>query len=176
MIAKMMNNEKGVTRLMVATMLVGCLTVAGLVAWVTFSPEEAAQPLYAGPTGEDSLQLRSAVLAQGDGTGIDSVSFAVQLSGGTDPINLTPSPQNVVVISYEDGRPRADDLFWSCTEYGPGDGDYMLEAGEMFNLNAYTPSPRAGTAFEIQVITPDGKILRIERTIPDELTPVMNLR
>ena len=176
MIAKIMNNEKGITRLMVATMLIGCLAVAGLVAWVTFSPEEAGQPLYAGPTGEDVLQLRSAVLAHGSSAAVDSVSFTVQISEGTDPINFTPSPQNVVVISYDDGRPRIEDLFWTCTEYGPGDGDYMLEAGELFNLNVYTPNPGAGNTFEIQVKTPDGNTLTIERTIPDELTPVMNLR
>ncbi len=176
MIEKMWNNEKGVTRLMVATMLIACIAVAGLVAWVTFSPEEEGRPFYAGSAGEDALQLRSAVMAYGDGTGINEVSFTLDLPEGAAPVNFTRPPENVVIISYNDGRPQIDDLYWSCTEYGPGDGDNILEAGEKFNIKVHTPDPGADTAFEIMIRTPDSKVLSIGRTTPEELAPVMNLR
>ena len=176
MLAKIMNNEKGVTRLVVATMLIACLALAGLVAWVTFSPEEEGQPFYAGLTGEESLELRSAVLACGDGTGIDKVTFTVAIPEGADPVNFTGPPDNVVVISYDDGRPLVDDLFWTCTKCIPGDYDNILEAGEMFEIEVYTPDPGAGTSFKILVGTPDGKVFDIKRTTPDDLTPVMNLK
>ncbi len=177
MIEKMISNEKGITRLMVITMLIACIAVAGLVAWVTFSPEEEGQPFYAGPlVGGDALQLRSAIVAHGDGTGVEEVSFTLDLPEGADPVNFNQPPENVVMISYNDGRPQIDDLYWTFAEYGPGDDDNILEAGEKFNITVQTPNPGADAAFEIMIRTPDGKVLTIGRTTPDELAPVMNLR
>ncbi len=177
MVDKMWNNEKGITRLMVITMLIACVAVAGLVAWVTFSPEEEGQPFYAGSmTGGDTVQLRSAVMAYGDGSGVEEIGFTLDLAEGAAPINFNHPPENVVMISYNDGGSQLDDLYWTSTEYGGGDGDNVLESGEKFNIKVSIPDPGASTPFEIMIRTPDGKVLTIGRTTPEELAPVMNLR
>lgn len=176
MLVEIWNNEKGITRLMVATMLIACLAVAGLVAWVTFSPEQEGQPFYAASASTPSLQLSSAVLAQADDTGVQEVSFVLGIAEGAPPVNLTMPPENVVTVSYRDDRTRIEDVYWNWKPYGPQDGDAMLEAGERAKFTVCTPGPGPGASFEVLVKTPDGKVLPIARVIPDELTPVMNLQ
>ena len=176
MLAKMINNDKGVTRLMVGTMLVACIAVAGLVAAADFSSEEDNVPVYAGMSGNGALELRDAVIARGDGTQVSEVVFTVAIPDGADPVNFTAPPDNVVTISYVDEQQQVDNLDWNFAQYGPGDWDNMLEENENFRLAIQTPDPGAGGAFNIEITTPDGKVLTIGRTLPDEMQPVMNLK
>ena len=87
MLAKMINNDKGVTRLMVGTMLVACIAVAGLVAAADFSSEDNNVSVYAGMSGNGALELRDAVIARGDGTQVSEVVFTVAIPDGADPVN-----------------------------------------------------------------------------------------
>lgn len=176
MLAKMINNDRGVTRLMVGTMLVACLAVAGLVAAADFSSDTESIPVYAGASDNGSLQLRDAVLARGDGSQVSEVVFTVAIPEGAEPVNFTAPPNNVVMISYIDDQKRVDDLSWTFAQYGQGDYDNMLEAGENFRLAINTPDPGAGNYFDIEIKTSDGKVLTVGRTLPDEMQPVMNLK
>ena len=176
MLAKMINNDKGVTRLMVGTMLVACIAVAGLVAAADFSSEENNTPVYAGMSGNGALELRDAVIARGDGTQVSEVVFTVAIPDGADPVNFTAPPDNVVTVSYVDDQQQVDNLDWAFAQYGPGDWDNMLEENENFRLAIQSPDPGVGGAFNIEIKTPDGKVLTIGRTLPDEMKPVMNLK
>lgn len=176
MLAKMINNDKGVTRLMVGTMLVACIAVAGLVAAADFSSEENNTPVYAGMSGNGALELRDAVIARGDGTQVSEVVFTVAIPDGADPVNFTAPPDNVVTVSYVDDQQQVDNLDWAFAQYGPGDWDNMLEKNENFRMAIQSPDPGAGGAFNIEIKTPDGKVLTIGRALPDEMKPVMNLK
>ena len=125
------------------------------------------------------------------------------LAEEAEPINFTmtedsdadgllsdePSPLHTVVVTYIDNYQRVDDVTWRFRQYGPGDGDNLLESGERFLITvgadkkgrsgllarALNPDLGAGDTFTIEVRTPDGKVLAIRRAVPPRLTPVVNL-
>lgn len=179
MLARMINNDRGVTRLMVVTMVIACIAVTALLISTTFSEDEetgnSLSVFYAGP-GDPSLELRGAVLAQGDGTAVTEVTFVLAIPEGGEPVNFTSPPANVVAISYKDKQLLVVEAPWSAAQYGAGDDDMMLEPGENFRVSVGMPNVGPGTSFAIEVTTPDGKALIIERTLPAELSRVMNLR
>ncbi|MBM3133090.1 MAG: hypothetical protein FJZ95_08690 [Chloroflexi bacterium] len=178
MLAKLINNDRGVTRLMVITLIVTCIAVAALLVSTILSEEDEEEGLpgfYAGPDGTGSLELRGAVLATGDGAGVNGVTFTVAIPEGGEPVNFTAPPVNVVSVSYDDGEQLVVDAPWTCAQYGAGDDDMMLDPGENFRIDVEVPNPGAGASFAIEVRTPDGEILVIERTLPQELSKVMNL-
>lgn len=139
-----------------------------------------------------------------EGSGVGEIIFVVALGEGRAPVNFgmtgdstgdgtlsdEPIPLHMVVISYLDQHQRVDDLAWKFTEHGVGDGDNLLEAGENFlitvgadkdgrsNLldNILRVPLGIDTTFTIEVRTPDGEVLDIQRTTPDRLDAVMNLR
>lgn len=178
MLARMINNDRGVTRLMVVTMVIACIAVTALLISTTFSEDEEAggqlSVFYAGP-GDPALELRGVVLAHSDGVAVTGVTFVLAIPEGGEPVNFTASPANVVGISYKDKQQLVVDAPWSAAQYGAGDDDMMLEPGENFRVSVGVPHVGPGTSFAIEVTTPDGKALIIERTLPEELSPVVNL-
>lgn len=179
---KILKNQKGVSRLSIAIITVACFAVAGLLAYTTLSSEDGTIPVY---TTADSgaLDLRGNVFARCDtaGQSVSEVVFTVKIPKDGTPVNLTPPPNNVVVISYSDAYQRVDDLPWRAEEYVAGDGDGMLEAGETFSITAMLGkglNPKLGpsTPFTIEVKTPNGEVLTINRTTPDRLDTAMNLQ
>ncbi|MFA4835260.1 MAG: hypothetical protein WC749_04225, partial [Dehalococcoidia bacterium] len=152
------------------------------------------------------LQLRGAVLARSAPTQdcAGEIIFMVSLADGAEPVNFTmtgdsnangllsdevPAP-HTTMISYTDANQRIDDMTWKVDEYGPGNDDTLLEAGETFRItvgadqnghdgllaSALNPKLGAITPFAIEVRTPNGEVFSIERTTPDSLNPVMNLK
>lgn len=171
MIKELVNNDKGVTRLMVGTMLVACMVAAGLLAFASYSDSDKALVYSGGPDDIGTLLLKGAVIAQGD-----EVILTVAIPEGGERVNFTAPPHNVVVISYADDNRQVENLPWKVTNWGPGaDGDNLLEFGENFRIAVETPGLEAGATFDIKIMTPDGQVLDIERTMPDEITPVVNL-
>ena len=204
LMARLHQDQKGVTRLTIAVILIACAAVAGLLAYTSLSPQETPLPVFSGLEENGTLQLRGAVLARGipDDCATEII-FTVALAGDAEPVNFTMSedsnangllsdetmPVHTVIMSYIDRGQRLDDLTWSFAEYGPGDGDSILEPGENFRItvgadnnghtgllgNALNPNLGVETTFTVEVRTPNGKVLAIERTTPDRLDAVVNL-
>ena len=199
---------KATSRLTIAVIIAASLGMAALLADTALAPGERAVTVFSGLEDGDALHLRGSVLAlKGDtldpGSGcVGEIIFVVAIAEDREPVNFTmtgdstgdgrlsdePMPLHTVVISYVDEHQRVDDLAWRFTEYGPGDGDSLLEAGENFritvgadnygrsNLLDYIRVPlEANTAFTIEVRTPNGEVLDIRRTTPSRLDAVMNL-
>ena len=171
MIAKLINDDKGVTRLMIGVMLVTCVAVAGLLVYAATDSDDEVSVYSAGDDEIGALLLKGSVIARGD-----EVSFTVAIPEGSERVNFTAPPHNVVVVSFQDDDQRVEDLMWRVSNWGPAaDGDNLLEFGENFRIAVEVPALAAGTTFNIDLKTPDGQVLDIERTMPDEMTPVVNL-
>ncbi|HAZ31410.1 MAG TPA: hypothetical protein DCY61_01715 [Dehalococcoidia bacterium] len=197
---------KATSRLTIAIILVASLGMAALLADTALAPEERAVTVFSRLEDGGGLQLRGTVLAlKGDTLdkgGVAEIIFVVAIAEDGEPVNFTmtgdstgdgtlsdePMPLHTVVISYIDQYQRVDDLAWKFTEYGPGDGDNLLEAGENFRitvgadnygrsnlLDGIRVPLEANTAFTIEVRTPNGEVLDIRRTTPNRLDTVMNL-
>lgn len=193
------------TVLGIAVIAFAFTAVAAMVSWASLSSNDDGIKAYAGMEGNGTIEIRGAVIAMCEPAtaSVNELVFTLALAEGAEPVNFTMTGDSdadgklsdetgsthTVVISYVDANQRADDLTWRYAEYGPGDGDALLEAGENFRItigadknggsdllaNALNPRLGITTAFTIEVRTPNGEALYIERATPDSLNPVTNL-
>ena len=152
-----------------------------------------------------TLELRGPVIATGNGTGgsVKQISFVVANVLGGDSIDFTPptanstdntgiaatGSTNKVVIKYIDQNQTINDLYWTATPLGLTDGDDILDANEKFQVVVGADDGSAGgnmidalandlvnnTTFTLEILTPAGAVLQIERTTPARIEPKMNL-
>ena len=142
-----------------------------------------------GSTG-DIAQLSFIV---GNVLGGEAVDFTgpTATSGNTGLADVT-SGGNVVVINYTDQYQSVDNLFWSFEALGDDDGDQLLENNERFEITIGSASAGTGggnlidalstnslgpkTEFNLEILTPVGAVLQIERTTPPWIDTICNLR
>jgi flagellin FlaB len=126
--------------------------------------------------------------------GGESVDFARPTANtGNDGKALTGTGStNKVVINYHDQNQTVNNLYWTVTKLGKDDGDYLLEQDEKFQITVgYTDNGTLGgnmidalspnylghnTKFDLEIVTPVGAVLTIERTTPPYIDTIMNLR
>ncbi len=154
---KMRRNEKGITGLETAIILIAFVVVAAVFAYTAlsaglFSTQKSSEAVYAGlKEAQSTLELRGAVIATAGTTGasgtVKQISFNVANVLGGEAIDFTAptaasdnggvansSSSNKVVISYIDQDQRVDDLYWTVTKLGTADTDDLLEHNEMFKV------------------------------------------
>jgi flagellin FlaB len=152
-----------------------------------------------------TLELRGPVIASGNGTGgsVNQISFVVANVLGGDAVDFTAptanstdntgiaaaGSSNKVVIKYIDANQTVNDLYWTATPLGVTDNDEILDANEKFQIvvgadagsaggnliDALTNDLVANTTFTLEILTPAGAILQIERTTPPRIELKMNL-
>ncbi len=99
---------------------------------------------------------------------------------------------NKVVINYIDQTQKVTNLYWTITKLGKDDGDNLLETNEKFQVTVgYTTNATLGgnlidalspnylsvnKTFNLEVVTPVGAVLSIERTTPPYIDTIMNMR
>jgi flagellin FlaB len=178
--------EKGITGLETAIILIAFVVVATVFAFVVlttgiFSSERGKETVFAGlEKARGTMELRGGVVASASGSplAVDSIQLTVANTAGGDPIPLDPTAStNRTVIAFRDADTIDDDLTFTSTEI-LGDGDELLEAGELFTLNITPPTSAtidANERFTLEVQTPVGAVLDITRTMPAELKAVMQL-
>ena len=211
---KRFKNEKGITGLETAIILIAFVVVAAVFAYTAlsaglFSTQKAQEAVYAGlKEAQSTMELRGGVIATANTTGasgnIQQITFVVSNVLGGQAIDFTAptidtdntglalaTSTNVIVINYVDEDQTADDLYWTVTKLGNADADDLLESNERFQITigSSTPSSAGGNlvnaldpdltvkkTFNLEVLTPVGAVLVIERTIPPYIDTIMNLR
>ena len=171
-----------------------------------FSTQKAQEAVYSGlQEAQSTLEMKGGVIATANiTTAVDPVnacigqlSFTVSNVLGGQAIDFTvpstsaggkvTSTDNKVVINYLDQNQQQDNLYWTVTKVGNDDGDYLLETGEKFQVNvgggagnnltdALGTNLGINQKFSIQILTPAGAVLTIERTTPAVIDQIMNLR
>ncbi|HUV52479.1 MAG TPA: archaellin/type IV pilin N-terminal domain-containing protein [Dehalococcoidia bacterium] len=196
-LAKMMRrDERGITGLETAIILIAFVVVASVFAYTVlsagiFSSQKGQEAIHSGlEQARSTLEMKGNVVAQGNGTQVDYLVFCVANALAGEAIDLTPpidggngtadgNSTNVVVISYSSEDVRTDDLVWISNPMGLDDGDNLLEAGELFeivlDLSGCGETIDAYHTFTIQVRPPVGSVLVIERTTPAALDTNMIL-
>lgn len=93
------------------------------------------------------------------------------------------SPKNHrTIFSYLDENQQVADLAWTWTQSGRvfGSSNNLLEWSETMtvtvSLKALSPGLQKDGTFTLEVKPEGGAVMRIERTIPAAIDPVMNLR
>jgi len=193
MLKKILNNigrnQKGITGLETAIILIAFVVVASVFAYTVlsagiFSSQKGKEAIYSGlDQARSSLSLKGSVVAKDTSAPadnkVDQVIFTVANALNGEAIDLTPTAggNNVTVISYTDKTQRVDDISWTTVILGDDDGDNLLEPGEKFEITADVSAMNIGiyTTFTVEVKPPKGSVLDIECTTPAIIDPVMIL-
>ncbi len=192
----MRRDERGITGLETAIILIAFVVVASVFAYTVlsagiFSSQKGQEAVYTGlQTARSTLVLKGDAVAESNGTAVQSLIICVSNALNGEPIDLTAptdngnhtaasGSHNVVVVSYASKGVRTDDLAWTATQLGKGNGDAMLDPGETFQMtiDLRGAGETIGTyhTFDIEIKPPVGSVLVIERTTPAALATDMIL-
>ncbi|MEX2247418.1 MAG: archaellin/type IV pilin N-terminal domain-containing protein [Dehalococcoidia bacterium] len=171
-------DERGITGLETAIVLIAFVVVAAVFAFVVlstglFSSERGKETVYAGLSKtRGSMALTGGVIATSDGTQITDITFNVTLAAGGESVNLDSTDlTNRTVISYIDDAVTDNDLEYLTTEI-VGDQDDLLEPGELAEVTidlataCATCDVLANESFVLEVKPPTGSYMVIQRTTP----------
>ncbi len=110
-----------------------------------------------------------------------SLSFLVTNAAAGEPIDMTVGN---TIIRYTDKFQSANlnqTGKFTASQVGSGDGDLLMEAPEVFEINIPSmvdllPTDLAvDQTFTLEVIPPQGAVLFIQRTLPKSLDQITNL-
>ncbi len=182
-------DERGITGLETAIVLIAFVVVAAVFAFVVlstglFSSERGKETVYAGlAKTRGSMELTGGVIASSNTTELTAITFDLTLAAGGDQVNLNPSDTtNRTVISYQDVDNNVGDVTYTVTVI-TGNADNLLEAGELFEVNIdLTQTALAAVTvntndtFTLEVKPPSGSYMVIQRTTPASINKsILNL-
>ena len=170
-------DERGITGLETAIILIAFVVVAAVFSFVVlstglFSSERGKEAVYAGiAKTRGSMELTGGVIATSNGSNVTDLTFGLTLAAGGDTVNLDQTdPSNRTVIAYVDTTVFTPDMVYTTTEV-VGDGDSLLEAGELAQIDIDMAAECGCTIaenhkFTLEVKPPTGSYLVVERTTP----------
>jgi archaeal flagellin FlaB len=143
-------------------------------------------------TGNTSAQVVTQLsFVLSNALGGQSVDFTEPSANTTSNNGLADTDSvNKIVIKYIDANQTVTDLYWQATPLGANDSDDLLDPGEKFQIVIGDASSTANggnlvsalgtdlalnTTFTIEIITPAGAVMTIERTTPARIEAKMNL-
>ncbi|MGD0855943.1 MAG: hypothetical protein ABSA18_09085 [Dehalococcoidia bacterium] len=190
--------EKGMTGLETAIILIAFVTVAAVFGYAVlsaglFSAERGKETIYAGLNeAQSNMELSGSVIALGDNatppTQVNKVKFTVKNAIAGVPIDMAPndgSGTNKCVISLTTASQYLNNIRWSKAAIGDDNGNNLLETGEQFEITVDLTTCNGGSAlspalgtydvFNLQVKPSVGSTITIQRTLPAALDSVMDL-
>jgi flagellin FlaB len=185
--ARKAREERGITGLETAIVLIAFVVVAAVFAFVVlstglFSSERGKETVYAGlAKTRGSMELTGGIIAASNTTQLTAITFDLTLAAGGDQVNLTPTDTtNRTVISYVDNNYTTNNLDYTTTVI-TGDVDFLLEPGELLEIAIDLTADAnivIGTnkTFTLEVKPPQGSYVVIQRTTPASINQsVLNL-
>jgi flagellin FlaB len=187
MLRSFWHDERGITGLETAIILIAFVVVATVFAFVVlttgiFSAERGKETVFAGlQKARGTMEVRGGVLVRATPPNVDSIEFTVGTTAGGDPIPLDPAATSLrTVIAYRDDAVADNDVPYTVTVI-VGDTDFLLEPGELFtvtvNVADITPAPTitANSRWTLELQTPVGAVVDLTRSMPGELDTIMQL-
>jgi len=204
-IANMQRQQRGMTGLETAIILIAFVTVAAVFGYAVlsaglFSAERGKETVFAGlQQAKANMELSGSVIIKSDNVTkkATEILFTLRNAIAGTPIDMTPNGinisdngttstvgQNRCVISLTTSTVYYNNVKWDIESIGDDDGDNLLESGEQFEVTldlddmggAFT-DPLLGTNswFNIQVKPMLGSTMTIQRTLPAGLDIVMDM-
>lgn len=189
-------DERGVTALETAIILIAFVVVASVFAFTILSSgvtstEKAKEAIVAGLEDvQGTMELKGSVIATADS---DTESYVAQVIlqfasvAGGKSVDLhdkesSSDTNNVVVVNYRDADTRETNVCWSVDWLGYYTNNELLDSRELAEItvplnttNGFTPNLGTNSSFMLEVIPPSGAVIIIERTIPASIFKVMDL-
>jgi len=198
-------DEKGITGLETAIILIAFVTVAAVFGYAVlsagiFSAEKGKETVYLGlEEAKSTMELTGSCVAKAattDNMSVGDIIFTLRNAVGGEPIDMaTPTagmPANsghVCIASYIDGNQYVNDVYWTVEWLGDYDADNLLEIGEKAQVTVQckgaigidgngtdlTTDLQKNQKFTIEFKPPVGSVVTIERWVPARVDPVMDL-
>ena len=190
-------NEKGITGLETAIILIAFVTVAAVFGYAVlsagiFSAEKGKETVYLGlQEAKSTMEIAGSVIASGSNTTqkVTTIQFTLRNAVAGEPIDLTEpagAGLNKCILAYVDDNQYHNDVEWTRAWVGYSDNDSLLEIGEKAQITfscadidgaATELSPVLGInkTFTLEFKPPAGAVVTIERIIPAYIDLVMDL-
>ena len=180
----LLRDQRGITGLETAIVLIAFVVVSSVFAFAAlstglFTTDKAKETIHAGLSeATGTMEMKGSLIAAGTAgsTGVVSkLTFAVANAAAGEPIDLS---QGNTIIRYTDSAQSEtldDATEFTASDNGTGDGDSLLERGEVFEIviemdiatsNDIDIELGTDTEFTLEVIPPRGAVLFIQRTTP----------
>jgi flagellin FlaB len=189
-----LRDERGITGLETAIILIAFVVVATVFAFVVlttgiFSAERGKETVFAGlQKARGTMEVRGGIVISDNdaaivqtGITLGTVQFTVANTAGGDPIPLDPAAtNNRTVIAYRDAAVVDDDVDYTVN-WIVDDGDSLLEPGELAVIVVTVadidgpPTFEPNSRWTMEIQTPVGAVLDITRSMPAQLDAVMQL-
>ena len=197
-------DQRGVTGLETAIVVVASVFAYTVLSAGLFSAEKGKEAIHSGlEQARGTMEIIGGIVAKDVGgvnyssTGaddiVDLIIFTVANALDGEPIDLTTTVDanndgdlsdetgqtHTTIITFIDETQRVDDIAWTKTEVGKGDGDDLLEPGEKMqitvNVSQLAISLDADNKFTLELKPNRGSALIVERTLPAVIDDVMYL-
>jgi flagellin FlaB len=183
-------NEKGITGLETAIILIAFVIVASVFAYVVlsaglFSSQKAKEAVNAGlQSTMATVEIRGNIIARMVDSEVADIAFCIGVPAAGSPVDFTPpsgnGTQQMVVVSYSDAENYLPSVNWTVERLSWGNDDYLLDPNELFQMTVYMPSSGNISigpydSFSLEIKPPDGPVLTVERTIPARVSQYVNL-
>ncbi len=168
-------SQKGITGLETAIILIAFVVVAAVFAYTVlsaglFATQKSQEAVYSGlERTQSTLELKSSVVGTGvAGANLTHLIFTLAIVSGSNGIDFTAAPNNVVTISLVDKTQRVEQLTWTKAVVGAANANNILEVNEQFQINVDVTGLglSANDTFTLEIKTAKGAILSFERTLP----------
>ena len=180
----LLRDQRGITGLETAIVLIAFVVVSSVFAFAAlstglFTTDKAKETIHAGLSeATGTMEMKGSLIAEATAgsTGVVSkLTFAVANAAAGEPIDLS---QGNTIIRYTDSAQSEtldDATEFTASDNGTGDGDSLLERGEVFEIviemdiatsNDIDIELGTDTEFTLEVIPPRGAVLFIQRTTP----------
>ncbi len=167
-----LRNERGITGLETAIILIAFVVVASVFAFTVlstgiFSSERSKETVFSGiEEAQSTLEPRGSMIAynanvDGATSTVFKISFLLANAIAGEPVDLTPgytanssgtdpdvdaSAKQVTVISYRDQDQFLADVPWTVSYLGDDDGDGLLENNEKAEITVWLLNRDHGVA------------------------------
>ncbi len=191
LLSSLHKKEEGITGLETAIILIAFVIVASVFAFVVlstglFSADRGKETVFAGlDKARGNLEVRGAVtVIDVDADGAiddftpDTIVFNMGTSAAGAPVSVDPAATtNSTIMNWIDAEARIANTTYIVNKL-LGDGDDLLENGELFEITVVVPATASlvtNETFTIEVVPPSGGTALISRTMPPAIDLVMDL-
>jgi flagellin FlaB len=187
----MRRDERGITGLETAIILIAFVVVASVFAYTVlsagiFSSQKGQEAIFSALSeARATMEVKGSVFAYGNTTTGNVTAVTVTLTNTLkgQAIDLTPNTYgnstHATIISYTDKNQHVSDLPWTVSWIGRNNSDYSLDQDEQavirVNLSALNPSPATYASITIEIKPLVGASLILNRTLPAKIDAVMDL-
>lgn len=201
-VANMHREQRGMTGLETAIILIAFVTVAAVFGYAVlsaglFSAERGKETIYAGlQQAKANMEISGSVIVYSDNANAKAtkILFTVRNAIAGTPIDMTPNEvsndnENRCIISLTTADVYYNNVQWTVANIGATDSDNLLESGEQMEITLTLTAlgedteevafadPEIGVNdwFNIQVKPTQGSTMTIQRTLPAGLDDIMDM-